>query len=297
MNGMDTIQIQNRRRLEPIHDLDLKPFLRAEELEDISLYWAPVDTFPMNFRLRSWWMTFLTRFKEVMAKQSLRQENFLQFKTIAVEKPDRFMAMASEFVPLTGISVKPGETIPGIPDLEEVKKAVYREGFRIEKYVADYAYWFINKQDQKQRQQFFGMGGMTFLWLKEDPAAKPPDLKLPLAARRLMEAHGTDIEGRLRGTYAMQESFLQKSKNVFGQSIADDPSFKGLPFVLPLLSSRYFFDAGPERRQEWFEVFEGYCTESKEDKGVLLALKTPCFDEQLAPLLKQMRADGVEYPL
>jgi hypothetical protein len=298
MDTTEVILTERRRRLEPVgQDIKVKPFLRAQELEDISLYWAPVDTFPMSFRVRAWWMAFLTRFRQLMAERTLRQENFLQFKTVTAERSGHFMSTAMDFIPVTGIGLKPGSSLPPLPEADQLKKESLQPDFSMHKHLPDYTYWFVRKQDEEQRQHFFGMGGMAFLWLKKDPATQPPDLKLPPAARRLMESHGSDIQKQLDTTYALLDSFLKKSKAVFGKTIQDDPVLKNAAFVLPLLSSRDFFAAAPETRQQWFDVFDGYCTESPEDRGILIAVKDPAFDAPLSALLEQMRSEGMEYPL
>src|SRR5579884_1996471 len=116
MNSMEVAQTDRRRRLEPVErDIQLKPFLRAHELEDVSLYWAPVDSFPMSFRVRTWWMNFLTRFRKLMAERDLRQENFLQFKTVTAEKSGHFMSNALDFVPVAGLGLKPGPRFHHFP--------------------------------------------------------------------------------------------------------------------------------------------------------------------------------------
>ncbi len=298
MNSMEVAQTDRRRRLEPVErDIQLKPFLRAHELEDVSLYWAPVDSFPMSFRVRTWWMNFLTRFRKLMAERDLRQENFLQFKTVTAEKSGHFMSNALDFVPVAGLGLKPGATLPPLPEADQLRKDSLQADFSMDKHIPDYTYWFVRKQDEEQRQHFFGMGGMVFLWLKEDPATRPPDLKLPPSVRRMLESRGSNIQQHLQTTYALLDSFQKKSKIVFGKNIEGDPAFMNASFVLPLLSSRNFFDAGPEIRQQWFEVFDGYCIESRDDKGILLALKDPAFDAPLSGLLEQMHGEGVVYPL
>ena len=50
-----------------------------------------------------------------------------------------------------------------------------------------------------------------------------------------------------------------------------------------------------QERESWFTVFDGYLVESPGDKGVLLMLKKPDFDEELGKLMKQMREDGLVY--
>ena len=108
---------------------------------------------------------------------------------------------------------------------------------------------------------------------------------------------GGDIEAKVAAAYSMQDQFLSKSKEVFGELIRDEPSFRGIPFVLPLLKSADFFRATPEQRARWFEVFDVYCAESKEDKGILLALKDTEFDDSLISMVRQLREKDMVYPL
>lgn len=56
------VRAATRQRLQPADEArQLKPFLRARELEDVLLLWAPVDRFPMNSEIRTWWMAFMDR--------------------------------------------------------------------------------------------------------------------------------------------------------------------------------------------------------------------------------------------
>lgn len=148
-----------------------------------------------------------------MEAEALRQENFLQFKVLVNEQTERFLTTSLEYKPLAGLTLRPGGTLPKPPRVEDIEKAIQQGGFKIEDFIGDYAYWFMKKQDAPQRRDFFGLGGMIFLWLKQDANSKPPDLNLPPAAKRYMESSGIDVQGVLEETYAFQESFLKKSKD------------------------------------------------------------------------------------
>ena len=67
-------------------------------------------------------------------------------------------------------------------------------------------------------------------------------------------------------------------------------------FILPLFSSSHLVDASPERRATWFEIFSAYCIESPKDKGVLLAVRDPEFDETMSELVEAVHEKLGEYP-
>lgn len=75
----------------------------------------------------------------------------------------------------------------------------------------------------------------------------------------------------------------------------NDPAYKGMAFILPLLSSQSLLDGTSEQREEWFSVFDGYLMESKQDHGMVLAVKDAQFDQPLIELVKEMPEDGLVY--
>lgn len=289
-----------RARLEP-HDKTalLRPFSRAKRLQDMALYWLPVSGYPLPSRERSWLLAFIRCLKATLAAQKqLRLETFLQFKTVYPDLQDRFINRSQEYQPLTGLLLAPGAKMPDAPDIKQIEDEVKKGGaVDVKQWMADYCHWFLAKKDEPQLQDFFGSGGMTLLFLKPDPNTQPPELKIPKIMRTHPAFRNAELESTRAVAYSLQDKFLNQSKEVFGELIRDHTSYKGIPFILPLLKSPDFFRATPEQRVRWFEVFDVYCTESKEDKGILLALKDTEFDDSLIAIVKQLKDQGMVYPL
>jgi hypothetical protein len=289
-----------RRRLEtPVEKRALlRPFKRATELRDIALYWLPVSQYPVRARERSWILAFTRSLKSTLAlSKQLRLETFLQFKALYPDLLDMFLSRSRQYQPLTGLVLQPGAKLPELPDFEDIEAEVKKGGpVNVQQWMPDYCYWFMAKQDEQQREDFIGLGGMTILFLAPDQNAQP-DLKIPKIMRTHPAMKNVDIESKMRIAHSLQDKFLKQSKEVFGELIRDDPSYQGIPFILPLLKSPDFFRATPEQRARWFEVFDVYCAESKEDKGILLAFKDAQFDDSLIAIIQQLRDKDMVYPL
>lgn len=288
-----------RARLEP-HDKTalLRPFSRAKRLPDVALYWLPVSGYAIPSRERLWLLAFFRHLKSALVQKQLRLETFLQFKTVYPDLQNRFLSKSQEYQPMTGLLLSPGTKLPDAPDIKQIEDEVKKGGaVDVKQWMPDYCYWFIVKKDEPQLQDFFGSGGMTLLFLKPDPNTKPPDLKVPKIMRTHPAFKDVDLESTRAVAYSLQDKFLKQSKEVFGELVRDDSSYKGIPFILPLLKSPDFFRATAEQRARWFEVFDVYCAESKEDKGILLAFKDTQFDDSLIAILQRLRDEDMVYPL
>lgn len=300
---MSTAEKEPRTRLKPLdRSQDLLPFVRAKALEDISLYWIPVDSYPMPDIQRQWLLEFLQRLNELLAtRDKLREECFLQFKSLYPDLLSRFTATARKYMPMTGVALTPGEKPPALPTFEQAKEEVEKVSKKgtpldVTRWMPDHTHWFLKKNAAAQREDFWGHGGMFMLYLKPDPNTQAPPLKLP----KIVTSHpafNPNMEGDIAAAHSLKDGFLKKSKELFGEPFRDNPAFDGLLFVLPLLNSSSFLQATIEQRAVWFDLFDAYCIESKADGGVLLALKDPCFDDHLIALLKAMQEAGYEYRL
>jgi hypothetical protein len=91
------------------------------------------------------------------------------------------------------------------------------------------------------------------------------------------------------------DGFQEKSKSLLGVGLQDDPQFKGLRFVLPLLKASDFFSESEQEVEKWFQLFDVYVNESPPDKGILLASKLD-LEDSLIDLLKTLKEEGLEYP-
>jgi hypothetical protein len=289
--------LKSRSRLQEIdRSRDLLPWRRAEQLTRCYLYWIPVAAFPLRVAQRTWLLHFLSRLGDLLStKYGLRSEVFLQFKTLP-PLMDPFLNTAHEFGPFHGLTRRPGSPLPklvGEADLDDFAKG--RKKFRFNDYCPDYAYWFVFKSFKKQLEVFFGHGGISAMFLKPDPAAVPPKLPIPQAVRDKFDIFKQfNVDGMVAGAYALKDSFLAKSKELFGSELANDPKFKALLFVAPLLATADFFSAPPEQIENCFKLFEVYINESPTDQGVLLATKYTIEDDLIA-LLHEMKEAGFEY--
>jgi hypothetical protein len=297
MQGSTKMQ---RSRLLDYEEPSLAPFVRAESATDCSIYWCGVAQFPMSAYERAWQLEFLGRLAQRLKEMhGLREETFLQTKVTLPDLMDLFLKRSHTYVPVSGMTLIPGTEPVRVPKLDEMRKATQKAGeanepLDVNKWMPDHAHFFLDKSAQAQRDDFFGRGGMFSVLLKPDPKVKQTLPALP----RIMSSHPA-YSGSLPKQYEMAQSFkdnfLAQSKVVFGEPLQDDPSFEGLPFVLPLFTATSLLDASPTQRESWFEVFDVYWIESKPDKGLLLVCKDPDFDAHLLLLLEEMRLDGHTY--
>lgn len=290
--------IAGRKRLEPQRrDQEILPWRRARELERCSLYWLPVSNFPVPPDQRQWLLQFLDAVSNSAKDRfGLRSEVFLQYKS-TIDLATRFQKLTFEFLPMLGLGYRPGSKIPSFPSHEELKRMADGEAkFDLKDWVADYCYWFLSKSGKRQREEFLGHGGMTTILLKPDPGTAPPPLPPSAKVSRGPTPPGFDIDGLWACTFAMTDSFLAKSKELFGAGLEERQEFPGLPFILPLLSTADFFCGAAEDCDKWFQLFDMYVNESPRDRGFVLASKVD-LDEFLIDLLSAMREQGLSYPL
>ncbi|NYF78654.1 hypothetical protein [Granulicella arctica] len=293
---------QKVSRLELMEPKTIEPFVRAQAIIDISVYWLPVSKYPMHPPQKEWIQEFHRRLAAHLKKtDALREEIFLQFKSLYPDLLDRFTETSSDYIPMTGASLIPGTTPQELPDFEAVKEQVQaasKDGTPVDvnRWMPDHLHWFVSKKPDQQRVDFFGYGGMLTLYLPPDPETTPPVIKLP----KLVTSHpaySDSIHSEIQAVYSLRDKFLAHSKNVFGEPFRKTPSYKGLMFVLPLLTSTSLLDATVEQRATWFSVFDAYFCESKVDRGMLLALKNPAFDDELNELIRTMKEDGFVYKI
>ena len=289
-----------KSRLSEYKEPTLAPFVRATTVIDCSIYWLPVSQFPMLPRQREWILEFHKRLGTHLAQtRKLRQEMFLQFKSLYPDLLNSFTATSGDHMPMTGASLTPGEVPPELPDFESVKKQVEAAGkngkpLDVNQWMPDVLHWFLLKKPERQRELFFGRGGMFTLYLAPDPETVAPVIEVP-RYMRTHPAYSDSMQGEINAAYSLRDKFLKQSKEAFGEPFRGDASYKGLMFVLPLFTSASLVQATPEQREAWFAIFDGYLIESKVDTGLVLALKEPQFDEELMILLERMEADGHVY--
>ena len=288
-----------RRRL---YTANIKPFRRAVDLEHCGLYWLPVGSFPVPAAERTWLMEFLDRWGEAMRRQcELRIEQFLSLRAISPLLTTAFTRSSQEFKPIPGMGwravARPAKQLTA-EEVEALQQGTKK--FKFSEYVDDQCYWFLNKAERKQREQFFGHGGMTTLYMKPDSKTQAPPLPISTSKLRASPVYGAvfaklDLDGMLGGAWALQDSFLPKSRKLFAEINPADEQLQKARFVVPLLKTRDFFERPAEDCERWFELFDAYLTESPEDQGILLASKND-IDEILVSVVERMTSDGLNYP-
>lgn len=278
---------------------DFLPWVRADRMEHCFLYWLPVEEFPLTHDRKQWVTAFLERFGAALNKQAgpLRCEVFLEYKGIGSEHLDDFLRYSRQCMTMLGMVRRPGASVPVPPSPEEIDEiARSRETVDFQQWVADYCYWFVMKQPERQRELFLGLGAMTTLWMEPDPATKAPPLRVSPALRK---AHPVfqmvDVDARYEASFAVRDRFLAQSKQLFGAGLTDLPAYPGLAFILPVPDSEHFFALDEETCASWFDLFQVYCHESKTDKGILLAFRKD-YEDMLLLVLRSMRSDDLHYP-
>ena len=273
---------------------ELLPWRRAESMTKCSLYWMPATAFPLPQAEKAWLLEF-TSMLGARLKKDLEAGPwvYLQYQT-AVSLHDEFIRHAQQFLPLMGLGHRPGSDMPDMPSEAEIMAAVEeKRKIDVSKYTSDYAYWFLSKSDLPQRELFQGLGGMTILYRKPDPKAKPPELAIPVRYRDHQLFKTFDVNGLLAGACSMQDEFLKKSKLVFGADMKQNIQTEFLPFILPLLGTANFFQMKEEDLKAAFDLFDVYMHESPGDYGIVLASKED-LDETLIELVAAMRQSAAQ---
>jgi hypothetical protein len=296
------MSLENPTRLTPLdRGPALLPLKRAEQLTRCALYWIPVSSFPIPSAQRAWLNSFLDRLSQLMREgRELRVEVFLQYKTVFPALLDSFTDQAFDLIPVMGFAQRPGQELPAIPTLKDLQPLIDgKEKYDFGKYVGDFCYWFLRKQEKRQRELFLGNGGMSILFLAPDPKTKVALLRMPKGIRehpgftelfKLFDPDQTNADA-----HALGDGFRKKSLELFSEDIKKSVQLKGVPFVIPLLSTRDFFNRPEEECKKWFELFDLYVNESPLDKGVVIATKLDV-EEDLIGILKQMKEEGLGYP-
>jgi len=255
----------------------------------------PVASVPVPQSQKQWLLIFLEGLSSVLKHQfGLRSELFLQFKILYPNLMEEFMRSGTQFSPVPGLGRRPGSDFPRLPSIDEVSKEVQSGKIDVLKHLPDLSYWFVDKAEKEQRELFFGEGGMSILFLKPDPKTKAPEIPFSPTLRKQPLFGRIDVDRVHARTFALMDDFQERSKELLGTGLEDNPQFKGLRFILPLLTTRDFFSEPAEEVKKWFELFDVYVTESQADKGIILASKVD-LEDHLIQLLKGMREKGLEY--
>lgn len=298
---MATIPTQRKPRLSDSLEQPLAPFARATSVTAASVYWMPVNQFPIPFRQREWILSLITRLSAHFEQAKLLEETFLGLKYTRQELNRRFTQTLLEYNPITGLLLAPGEGLPATPSSLDIKKLVDNPDsnaeINVQHLVPDYTAWFLAKKAAAQRQDFLGVGGMMMLWVPPDPKGPPEKLRLSKAAQTHPAFIGHDLDAQFMKLHSMQAPWLKQSKEVFGKTLKEEAIYQGIPFILPKLNAAAFTSATEEQLTEWFGIFHACCIESEKDGGLLLAIAEPDFDETLQQILQAMLDEDMRYPL
>ena len=265
------------------------------------MYWLSVNKFPLDFRQRRWLLEFADRLSETLRKDKQTPEHFLSLKYTRTDLNERFTNTMLRYRPMAGIMLAPGQGLPETPtslEIKELTESHNDEGLiNLDHLVPEYAGWFAGGTEAELRQDFFGAGGMVILWLDAGQEPSAPKFDVPPVLRSHPAMQGMDMEGQMAKGMRLQHPFLRRSREVFGAHLPDGPVKRHALFIAPKLNSQDVVAATANTRAAWFELFSAYLSECPENRGILLMLRNPEFDEELISLLQAMRDGGKEFPL
>jgi hypothetical protein len=279
---------------------DLLPWRRADGLKQFYLYWIPVDRFPVAAGQRLWLLNFFESFSErLKSNYGLRPHVFIQMKFLQGALKDLFFQTVGDFSPIIGLGRKPGSDLPCLPTSEDI--IAIQEGrkrFDFNEFTADYCYWFREKSDKKQCELFLGAGGLTIEFIRNEEVAKLPEFKISPRLREHPQFRSVlqnfDPDRTRARSSALLEGFLAKSKQLFGAGLEHHPQFRGILFIVPLLSAGNFLELAAEEFDKWFQLFDVYINESPTDRGIVLATKDD-MESEMITLVEKMRGEGLVY--
>ena len=167
---------------------------------------------------------------------------FLQLKHTRTDLNRRFTQTLLEYEPVTGVLLRPGETLPEPPTSLEIKKLVDAPDANAEIGIAhlapDYCAWFLEKKGTEQRKDVFGVGGMLFLWVEGDEANAPKPVRLPRSLATHPAMAGQDFNRQFRKLHSMRAPWLKMSMEVFGGAVGEEALAQGVPNQSLIASSK-----------------------------------------------------------
>jgi len=286
---------QRGERLTPVdRSEELLPWRRAEGMTRCFLAWMPFSAFPARESERQWLLRFTLLLTEHLKKDlELEAHVFLDFKT-ASKVNEEFVRHSRKFMPIAGLGRHPGAQLPDLPSDREYQQLMEgKKGFHVEDYMADYCYWFLVQSTEQQCQLFQGLGGMSIVYWKPDPKAKPPDFRIPAKYQGHELFQEFDVKGMVAGGCAMRDGFLAKSKQIVGAGLKGSVQLETIGYMLPLLTASEVFGLPEQELKAYFELFDVYLRESPPDGGMILASKHD-LEELLIDVLEQMKKSEPE---
>ncbi len=284
--------VQSRRHREPFG-----PFMKAEALVGSSLFWLPVTGFPMRRPEKEWTSEFERRFTQA-AKDNLklRRENFINFHYLYPDLMTPFLQHSLEFNPVPGMLIRPYQEVFRAPTEKQMQEMI-RSGdvSKIGSATRDIAYWLPKNKGEKQLSVFGGFGALMSVWLPPCPKTIPPDFRIPPRVLQNPHFKPLNLLGEIELTFALLDSFLAKSLEIFAPRIKEDPQYAGMPFAVPLFTSRDILTARAEVRESWLSLMGAYLAESRDDQGLLLWVR-PEVEPLVKRILEELDDQQIFYP-
>lgn len=311
------------RKAESLHDsLVLWAPCRFQEVSESQQVW-------INLFLDRWFTRIIS--ERGLSEEFFMQVEVLQKHK---ELSDKFYANLLREQPLMGRSISwlrsPRNTAISDADIELLVKG--KATYDYHAMSTPRACWFRGSDAQTLRSSYMGFGGMTVLLIprpEEDTVDIKPmqelisRVRLPAflrnepTLRAIVEgldpnnpfgpppfirnhptmAHMNAIFGPRKHSSEQRLRRLMfglRTKEVFGAPLKGDPSYPGIPFLLPKLASAEIFHSTPEERASWLKLFDVYLTESPDDAGMLLVTKCELLPG-IVEVIASLRKEGYNY--
>ena len=278
----------------------LLPFRYAESFTGGSLYWLPVDSFPIRTAERQRILPLLTGLVQALEK-SLKAQPACFWSQEAMspstpERRDRFFDDLYRLQPASGYQRRAGQVLQMLDGDQLVRDVQALTGpLDVAKYQHFLSFWCTAVEVDYFLENYFGYSFATVMLLANSPAAPPP-VKLPAfllkhpGFKPLVE--DTPPEALAKKMAAAGHPFGKMSRELFGEGFARPSYLKAMPFIVPDLAAGDFFSQGRKLTDALFTLTPVYIRESKVDQGVLIASREP-LHELLIELLAAVPEAGV----
>ena len=261
----------------------LLPFRYAESFTGGSLYWLPVDSFPIRTAERQQILPLLTGLVQALEK-SLQAPAACFWSQEAMspstpERRDRFFDDLYRLQPASGYQRRAGQVLQMLDGDQLVRDVQALTGpLDVAKYQHFLSFWCTAVDVEYFVENYFGYSFATVMLLANSPAPPPP-VKLPAfllkhpGFKPLVE--DTPPEALAKKMAAAGHPFGAKSRELFGEGFARPSYVKAMPFIVPDLVASDFFSQGRKLTDALFALTPVYIRESKADQGVLIASREP----------------------
>lgn len=215
---------------------------RLSPITEGELYLLPVSRFPLPGSE----LTLVRKLINLLVDVYISADNQLSLEVMIRQSclypglVDEFVDNAPQWMPQQGLAVIPHKPPPHMPGRSEIEGADPR---------------LINQ---------YGVEGVVdlpeFVFQITDEAAK----------KRCCEAMSGHGALSLMLTKLKTTELHKKWKELFGSRVTDR-HFRSMPHFIPVFGVQSFQSADEDDLSSWFETFELYIGESKEDKGIVIA--------------------------